>query len=343
MTDPLPEETALSEGVVSRPAFAEAQRRGRDIGQWVMDQLVVAQNTTARSLQSTKRVLGMSEMGHCRRYVQQSIDGSPAQESVLLKWAAFIGTAVGDLAETEMKRILPDYVWTQTRITVKLSNGVKVTGSGDLGLGQDAIVDFKTRDGLGIVRREGPEFKEMAQISGYLVGAVQMGLLDPENAIGVLLFIDRSGADSTPHTWSVDYETALEILEQVVDRMNEVARAMSAGTLTPRDKPESWCWYTQCKFYSLCWNGYLPTDEITNAEIIEWVEKYDRLRDEEKAVKKMKENARDELRGNEGLTPTKSLRWISKELKSGGFSETIDVRDRTDLPAQIAGDAREEL
>lgn len=320
--DPLDQ---VAEKIVDRAAFTEAQLRGRELSAQLMDSVRRSQAEAPRSKQ---RTLGMSQLGGCREYIRATVAGDEHDEQTELKWAAYVGTAVGDLIERDLAAMFPDFVVTQERISVRMpTSNIVVTGSSDLLLGEEAIVDLKTRDGLAEVRREGPPPKEMVQISGYLVGAVQMGLIGPE-AIGILHYLDRSGSDKGFHSWSVDFETAMEFLEIADSRLKDVESALATGRRAPRDMPESWCFHTQCPFYKACWEGYVPSNEITDPRQIEAVAAYKAAADEAKAAESNKKAKRDAARGISGATPFHTIQWRSREGKHGDLIETIDVRER---------------
>lgn len=305
-------------------SHSEADRIGIEFGDLIMESMRDWQNNAPRTLQSAKRVLGMSEMGGCREYIRATIAGDVKDADPELKWPAFLGTIIGDGIESVLAGI--GFV-TQETVTVTLANGIKVTGHLDI-RGPNMIGDLKTRDGLDDVRREGPSFKEKAQISGYTIAGLDAGLLD-ENGTGHLIYLDRSGKDKTVAVWSVTVPEARVILEQVVQRLEQVSEALASGVSQGylRDEPESWCWAVQCPFYAACWVGYTPTEEIRHARELESVARFVEYRDAEVSAKKMKMSKREELRGVEGVTPDGTIvRWTINQYGDGGTGDRLDVR-----------------
>jgi hypothetical protein len=304
---------------------AEAVKRGLKVGENILEAIADYQTNAPRTQQSTARILGMSEMAGCREYIRATIAGDPKKYNDPLKWAAFVGTAVGE----QVEMILEGYGYqTQQDVQVVLPR-TGITVKGHLDARRPGVtIDLKTRDGLAEVRREGPPFKEKAQISGYLVGDVQAGVHD-KDAVGVLVYLDRSGKTPETFTWSVTYEQALEILDAVEDRLIEVQHALAGGVSQGylRDEPESYCYAIGCPFYNACWDGYTPTDKIEHPREIEAVTKFVEARDQQKDAGERREQYREDLRGVEGVTPDGTIvRWTVSHTESGGLTERLDVR-----------------
>lgn len=310
--------------------------RGGRLGELVWKTIAHAQANAPRTLQADSRVLGMSDLGGCREYIRATIAGDPGSEPGGLKMAAYAGTAIGDKIEADVKAALA-HAATQRRVTLELDvDGTKVmvSGSSDLfflepyedevlGLLDPGVLDLKSRDGLAEVRREGASFKERVQISGYLVAAIQEGFLQTD-AIGVLLFFDRSGKDRGFHTWTIDYAGALRILEAAKARLGEVAASLATARHAPRDEPESWCWNVGCRFYAACWTGYQPTGAIEHERELDAVRRYTEARRDQKDVVKRLDAAKADLEFVEGVTPDGvSVTW--SEMSNG--ARRIDVRE----------------
>lgn len=305
-------------------ARAEIEQLGVDLGASIMKHIEDAQTNAPRTLQSEARVLGMSELGGCREYIRATIAGDPGEREVGLKWAAMVGTLLGDGIEALVKAA-DDRVITQHRLTLELMVGrtrVMVSGSADLIYRGYAVADLKSRDGLAGVRRYGPSFKERVQISGYLVAAIQEGILDV-NSFGTLVYYDRSGKEAVTHTWTVDYEQALRILESAAERLSDVEHALETAQHATRDEAESYCKIIKCPFYSGCWSGYEADSALESERDIENVQRYIEARNEEAAAAERKEELREALRGVEGITPDGTVvQW--KVLANG--AERLEVR-----------------
>jgi hypothetical protein len=253
--------------------------------------------------------------------------------------------------EHDLKDMLGEAVITQEKVTVEIpiptsADGstppqiITVSGSLDalfkdiLGDGIPDLIDFKTKDGVGVTRAEGPSFKECAQISGYLLACIRKGLLD-ERSMAHLVYIDRAGNDKHPWVYTITYEDAVRFLEMVGQRLYEVAAAITAGVSQTylRDMPESWCYHTGCPFYWQCWDGYAPTDEITNVAALAAMEMYDQGREMAKLADAYKRQAKAYLNPDpddiehriEGVGPTWTLRWTDRAY-SWGVAPSIDLR-----------------
>lgn len=288
-------------------------------------------NNRGRSKEKTGRKLGMSDLGGCREFIRATIAGDEGVPETRLKWPAFVGTAVGDLAETALGDTLGAV--TQKWVTVLLPNGIEASGNIDALIG-DHLVDFKTKPYLDEVRREGPSKQQWVQVSGYLVGLVQAGEMSPEGTAS-LVFLDRSGNDPVPAVFTISYEDALGYLEWASERLDQVGDALEEGWARGplRDQPESWCHYVQCPFRVACWGEeYEPLDKIEGEDLLAAMAQYDRGRTLAKEAKAMQAEAKSTLGGfsespvsgeSEGFT----LRWKESNSRWGGW--TIDLRKRT--------------
>jgi len=312
----------------------EANQKGFDLRDRVVEAVRLARANSERTQQSKERVLGMSDLGGCREFIRASIAGEPKDAVDGIKWAAEVGTAVGDYVE----RILGETGEFDVQETVVLTlpkTGIKVTGHLDeIDALNDLVADNKTVDGLADVTREGPSFKNKVQCAGYLVAGVQAGRLT-EQGTAHLLYFDRSGKSSEPYVWSTNYEGALLILDAVEDRLLDVQHALATGGREGRDgrlmtdEPESWCWAIKCPFYSKCWDGYTPTGKVEHPRQLEAVRRFVQARADEKDAKERRELARKDLVGVEGITPDSTIiRWTLSQAREGQMSERLDVREQ---------------
>lgn len=260
---------------------------------------------------ASHHTLGMSSLGGCREYVRASLeagDGSMSEDADL-KWAAMVGTLLGDGIEHIMMDRL-DAV-TQNRLTLHLKVGeteITVEGTADLLFPHppygypEAVVDLKTAAELYTVRREGPKFGYRAQIAGYLIAAIEAGVLSPD-AVGELVFFDRSGKDSTTHSWQIGEGDARVVLEAVSERLQDVVHAIDTGQRAPRDEDPGWCAAVGCPFFAGCWGDGSQLDEVTGAEAQDAMRRYKEARDKVKEWTASRDTARDDLLGVSGIFP----------------------------------------
>jgi hypothetical protein len=322
----------------------EHKTKGEQIAREIMLAVGEWQDSTPRTQQSRDGVLGFSDLGGCREYIRGNVQHDEAHPPVHpLKWAAAIGTAVGDLIETALAWKYGDRVITQRKLRLDLGDGIVIEGSADaILLYQNAVIDLKSKDGIAEVRRDGPSLKEWIQIAGYLVACIQAGILG-KDATAHLMYYDRGGSDKTMHSATIDFTLALEYLELARTRLFEVADAIDAGVAPGdylRDEPESWCFAVGCKFYQTCWPAgvYTPTEEITDPQIIDLVDRYDQARTDENEAAAIRRALREKLKpmgGNgevhyvSGRTPRFTVKWGLSEGKYS-ITERLEVRARND-------------
>lgn len=310
--------------------MSELVERGQMIGALIVDTITESQKAAPRTQQKT---LGLSSIGGCREYLRASIMGDPKDDEGL-KWAAYVGTALGDYVESYLQSLTGAH--TQETVTVKLLDG-QIVATGHLDARWDSdLVDLKTKDGLADVRREGPSFKYQAQLACYFMGCVQMKKLDT-NAYAHLVFLDRSGSDPDPYVWTMDWERCLLIIEALEARLMGLATALATGQERGylRDEPESWCYYTGCPFYSKCWDGYMPTERITNEKEIAALLAFDDARTNAKDWDEIRRTRRDELQGVEGVMPNGWVAsWKVTGTASGGESSRFELRKPKDKGTQ---------
>lgn len=311
----------------------EVIQRGQRLAEQMVADMVHHQNNRPRSLQSQKRILGMSEMGGCREYIRATIAGDKKMDPTLWKQEAEFGTALGDYIENAIGEAHGDDVMLQHRLTLELQVGghpIRVSGSTDIIYITDDgdIVDLKSKNGLGLTKREGPTFKNKAQLAGYMEAAVQEGLVNPETVAGHLMFFDRGAAEKGFLPYSMDYAQAKLILEAVSERLEDVASALSTARMATRDEPESWCWAVQCPFYNNCWAGYMPDQKIENPEALEAIRIYVEARRDRNDDISAVEAAKQMLEGIEGVTPDGVVvRWTEVMPKSGNAYMKLEVRE----------------
>ena len=303
----------------------------RELEDLVYDGLAEYDNGRARSQQSAARVLGMSDLGGCREFMRASIAGDPKKPARELKWAAFCGTAIGDLAEKALAATRG--AKTQRWVTVQLESGIEVSGSTDATVLGNRLLDFKTKDRLDEVVDSGPSYKQWVQVSGYLIGMIQAGEM-PADSTASLVFLDRSGAQPRPVVFTITEAQARSYLEDADERLEDVAKALatdrSQGEL--RDEPESWCWHVACPFFDACWGpDYQGQGVIDAPQHIAAMEKYDRGRRLEKKGDALKRQAKTELGAWLEADPPEGegggwrLKWTLSD-RGRFISRTIDLR-----------------
>jgi len=202
-----------------------------------------------RQQQTDKRILGASDIGHCREYARRFLEGEPftdtpegSQARAGRAFHALVLPAVasqrpGALVEQEVRVLLP--------------NGVEVLGHVDLvEPDEPSVTDLKTVDAdLAAVRRTGASEQQKMQRQLYAAGAVQAGLVPADGLIVRNIWMDRSGTPTPPHVEQEPYDP--QYLDRAASWIEEVMHHVQAGTEAPRDKDLYWC-RAFCPFAAAC-------------------------------------------------------------------------------------------
>lgn len=285
----------------------------------LLSALVRHENERPRSRQLS---LGPSELGGCREYIRNVMVGAPIQGNSEWPTAAVVGTLLGEHIEAVAGEALD--ALTQVPVTTTLPNGLAVSGTADLVFpGRNALADLKSKVGLSDVRKDGPSLENCVQVSIYVLGLVQMGVLQ-EGATASLLYVDRSGVEQTIYEVELDWERIQYFIDVVVDRLNDVLVAqehVDQGEVEwargLRDKTPPFCYSPRvmCPFRDLCWEGseWVPDEVIEDPEVIEAVESFVVARDSLNQWTATKSGLRERLRGISGRTPSGwSVNWATE-------------------------------
>lgn len=278
-----------------------------------------------RSQQQAQQLIGMSELGACRNYLLHMVKQTEPDEEVGIKWPAFIGTWLGDGLENAVRAQFGFLV--QQTVEVTLPSGKRLAGTCDVQT-DDSVWDFKAVDGLESVKRSGPSFRQKAQIMGYLMALIQAGKL-PEDAVAVLVFYDRSGRDDTPYVWmsALDMTVVLEADQ----RLDDVVYARMYEDEAPRDEPDAWC-QVACPFYSKCRGANTDVSGLIEDEgALLAVKNYEEGKRLAREGERLKDEAKQTLRGVSGSTGEHLVRWTEvAETYVEGFNRKahtkIDIR-----------------
>lgn len=289
-----------------------------------------ASNSTERSQQAAEHYLGVSDIGHCREYARRTIIQEPYSDE-RDKTAAFIGTILGAGYEAALRAEHPDWLF-QHEVLVSLPSGTKVMGHPDVvATDIDVLIDLKSKDGLEVVKKEGPTTQQWFQTHGYASACIEQGLLT-ENCQVALVYYDRSGATPEPHTVMAPYDP--DVLVQMDMWLEDVFYAVRQGEEAARDKPRDWCerWcerYSACRLYDTDVTGLLEATD-TLAAIATYAEGHEL----ERTGKRMKDESKAVLRGVSGHSATHTVRWVEigpTEIAAttrAGYSR-LDLRKRS--------------
>lgn len=298
-------------------------------------QLLAAVNRWSAARPRNKQVtLGPSSLGGCREYIRATLaedEGIPERTERGLDGAS-IGTLLGDDLEEifESQMAFLRQVNTQTHFQ-KL--GLTVAGNADLVDIPGAWVgDLKSVDGLEEVRRQGPSLKYMIQVSVYLMGLIQAGVIsETERPTASLIYYDRSGADKTFLVYTLSWDDILGYVSLAEERLQQVFDVLAAGSPEEmrwglRDEEPSFCHYIQCPFRLNCWGGseWVPPGTIESEDGKAAVDSYVQARQAAKDAEAWKKEAREGLRGRSGVAITATGKW-AVSWKGPEGRERLDV------------------
>ena len=281
--------------------------------------LVEHENRRPRSQQMR---LGPSELGGCREYIRNIMVGAPVQGNTEWATAAVVGTLLGDHLEGVAEEYLG--ALTQVPVTTTLPNGLVVSGTADIVLPErNALADLKSKVGLFDVRKEGPSLENCVQVSIYVLGLVQAGVLS-EGASASLLYVDRSGVEQDIYEVTLDGERINYFIDVLMVRLDDVMTAqehIDKGEVewarALRDKTPPFCYSPRvmCPFRDLCWEGseWNPDEVIEDPEVIEVVEQFVVAREQQEGWTQKRKELREKLRGVSGRTPSGySVNWATE-------------------------------
>ena len=267
---------------------------------WLAD-TEAAEAQRDRTVQTTQRLLGVSDLMHCREYARLFLAGHPftdtpetSQSRAGTYYHAGILPAIaaqrpGSLVETEL--------------TVTLANGFEVIGHADLiEPDEPSVTDVKTVDGtLPAVRKTGASQQQQAQRNLYYAGAHQAGIVPAEGTVRNI-WLDRSGTPERPHVEQEPYDPSW--LDRSAYWLDDVYAHVENDTPASRDKDMFFC-RTFCPFVTACRGEHAtPEDEVDSDELAVAASLYREGAELEREGKALKKAAAATLSRLEGHTVT---------------------------------------
>jgi hypothetical protein len=296
--------------------------RDEELEQELLSAVLAAQGRRPRDKQIE---LGPSGVGGCREYIRATMAGDPRLPEVEWKAEAWIGTIGGDALEEIFEQELGALV--QQRITTTLPRtGLVVSGN---------------------LLHDGPSLEHLIQVSVYVLGLVQQGVLD-KGASARLIYWDRSGTTKSFLAAVIEWDAILrfiDLCEQRLEQVVEAQEALDEGDLTYRhflrDKKPAYCASPKvmCPFRQACWGGsdWWPDGKIEDAELVAAAERVYAGRQMQKAGEELVRIAKAELDGINGTTPTGlSVGWSGTRLNV----TRVGVPDPEPLNARQEGTSR---
>ena len=287
-----------------------------------------------RSLQSKAGIVGPSDLGFCRQKVVLMSKGVDQSDTKSMA-AANIGTAIHAFVEGALRDVYPEWWIERERITATFPSGAQVSGTPDILIpAANAVVDIKTVDGFGWVKRAGVSQAHQFQRHTYALAATQAKLLDESKPLYVgNLYFDRSGGEPDPYWSWQEYDPT--VIPEIDSWIGDVIYALEHSEDASRDVTPTVC-ERICEFFTVC-RGTLPDYE--GGELIEDPERVDAIRmyveamDMEKIAKANKKAAKAVLEGSSGLADVdgvkRQIRWthINPSFVEGFVRDGYDRMD----------------
>lgn len=291
-----------------------------------------ATNYSARSIQASGHRVGVSDLGHCSERVRRSLNGE--EEPLVDHTAAFIGTALGDHIEAAMMALYPNMI-RQSEVSVTLygDTGTYVLmGHPDLIEPSGKLIDVKTTRGLNRVRKTGPSQSQQFQRHLYAKASHLAGLFDDNVSLADVrvsnVWFDRAGDDREPYVHEEPYDE--RVVEAATAWLDDVVYAFQHGEEARKEPPIQMC-EKACGFFLDCRAGRGgPQGLIEDPNLLAAVEMQREAMDLERRARRLKDEAKQALKGIEGSTGAYTVKWVKV---SGGHVdydrapyEKLDVR-----------------
>lgn len=291
-----------------------------------------ATNESARSVQASAHRIGVSDLGFCSERVRRHIDGQQVPDTD--KLAAFIGTAMGDHVEAAVLASFPNMIrQAEVAITLVGDNGTyTLSGHPDLIDPAGRVIDVKTVDGLGRIRRTGPTQQQQFQRHCYAKAAHDAGLFHDDVALADVtvsdIWFDRSAREKEAYVHTDPYSQ--EVVDLAAVWLDDIVYAYAHGETARKEPPREMC-FAACGFAPECRGG--DTDArglITDPEQLAAVEMMREAITLEKQARLLKDEAKAALKDVSGSTGRYTVRWIKV---GGGYVayerppyERLDIR-----------------
>lgn len=269
--------------------------------------MVDADNERSRSKQIA---IGVSQLGGCRRKVWHQIQGHEGTNSTL-RLASIMGTAIHEAIENSLSN----------SVTALYEHRVEIEGYPPATIDfydpeTKAVWDWKT-----ITLKNVPYFQSQQKKWQVMVYAYLLTLDGFEVETVNLLGIPRDGNENDLIAWSMPYDepVALEALAWLKD--------LEARTEAPAPEMSGVFCRDYCPFFGdLC--GGIPKDfsgePIADALATQAAADYIRLNEEIKELEKLKDAAKAQLEGVEGITfDGVKISWSS--LKGRETPDTTEI------------------
>jgi len=318
---------SLIEQMAPRPMTVEEDRLAEEFYTAVQR----ATNETERSLQSSAHRVGVSDLGFCSERVRRHIAGEA--EPVVDHLPAFIGTALGDHIEEAVMEAFPGMI-RQSEVTITLygdSGTFNLVGHPDLIDPKGRLIDVKTTDGLGKVRRTGPSQQQQFQRHCYAKAAWLEHLFDDGLTLDDItvsnIWFDRSAREREAYVHTEPFDQRM--VDAATMWLDDVVYAFKNGEHARKEPPREMC-YAACGFAPDCRGGDPDTQGlITDSEQLAAIAMMRQAVELERSARKMKDEAKAALKGVHGSTGEYAVKWI--KIGGGYVSYERPPYERLDI------------
>ena len=275
--------------------------------QTFVNALIATDNERSRSKQTA---IGVSQLGGCRRKVWHQIQGHEGKNPTL-RLASIMGTAIHEAIENSLSN----------HVTALYEHRVEIEGYPPATIDfydpeTKAVWDWKT-----ITLKNVPYFQSQQKKWQVMVYAYLLTLDGYEVETVNLLGIPRDGNENDLIAWSMPYDesVALEALAWLKD--------LESRTEAPAPEMSGVFCQSYCPFFGdLC--GGIPKDfsgePIADALATQAAADYIRINEEIKELEKLKDAAKAQLEGVEGITfDGVKISWSS--LKGRETPDTTEI------------------
>lgn len=319
---------SLLEAMPARPMTVEEDR----LAEQFYNAVQRATNETERSLQSSAHRVGVSDLGFCSERVRRHIAGET--EPTVDHLPAFIGTALGDHIEAAVMDQFPEMI-RQSEVSITLygdTGTFHLVGHPDLIDPKGRLIDVKTSDGLGKVRRTGPSQQQQFQRHCYAKAAHAEGLFDDGVTLDQVtvsnIWFDRSAREREAYVHTEAFDQ--RVVDMATLWLDDVVYAYKNHEYARREPPREMC-YAACGFAPECRGGDPDTQGlIDDPEQLAAIAMMRQAAEMERSARKMKDEAKAALLGVHGSTGEFTVKWVKI---GGGYVayerppyERLDIR-----------------
>ena len=304
MTEPLIDEVGIDGMTAAERTIAD------NIYAAMMRQM----NESDRSRQAQEFRVGVSDLGFCSERLRRFLDQQVPDEVDMLP--AFHGTWLGEGIEQAIAAAHPEAMIQQT-VIVKLkgeTNEYEIEGHPDVVFPDGLLIDCKSAMGLSLAASHGMEDQgRKYQRHNYALGAYESGLFGPAVALEDIrvgnLWVDRSAEERRLLVKTEPF--SMDVVEESARWLDEVVYSWQHKEEAMKEPPRDMC-AKVCGFYEPCRGSDIAASGLlTDPVALEAVEMVLEARALESRAKKMKSEARSQLKGVEGSTGTHQVYWTT--------------------------------